>query len=407
MSSVSIGSRIVPGTGLTRARSSPRRALSSEDLPTLGRPMMARRSAFSSAGASSSGGGSASSTRSRKSPTPIPCCADTNDGSAKPSSRISCAKWRSVWESALFAATTTRCRERRRSWAISRSTGVNPSRTSSKKTMTWAWSIATLVWASIAACDSSFAVSRSRPAVSTTVNSRPRQSAIPYNRSRVSPDCGSTMALRQPRMRLKSVDFPTLGRPTMATIGRGTVPIRPVSLPPPGEGARPRSGRWDGGRSNPEPGRVSDLPGKCLQGLLDHLARFPVGASEDLPLFDLSSHARDDQVEVVGPGLLGVPDRRIGRVVGMAVVVADDVEAGPIAILLDRAVLAGIDLIRVARALGVCVRRSPGLRDVAGAFRGHQHPADLVGVALGHVGADRVQCRLAYLHLRPYRPVER
>src|SRR6266851_6002311 len=88
-SSVSMGSRVVPGTGLTRARSSPSSALSSDDLPTFGRPMMASRSAFSSAGGSSSGGGSASSTLSRKSPTPIPCWAETSEGSAKPSSRIS------------------------------------------------------------------------------------------------------------------------------------------------------------------------------------------------------------------------------------------------------------------------------------------------------------------------------
>ncbi len=67
-----MGSRVVPGTGLTRARSSPSSALSSDDLPTFGRPMMASRSAFSSAGGSSSGGGSASSTLSRKAPTTIP-----------------------------------------------------------------------------------------------------------------------------------------------------------------------------------------------------------------------------------------------------------------------------------------------------------------------------------------------
>src|SRR5439155_831077 len=100
-SSVSMGSRVVPGVGLTSARSSPRRALSSDDLPTLGRPMIASRSA-----------------------------------------------------------------------------------------------------------------------VSTTVNSRPRQSATPYSRSRVRPDWGSTIAFFQPIMRLKRVDLPTLGRPMIATIGR-------------------------------------------------------------------------------------------------------------------------------------------------------------------------------------------
>src|SRR5260370_41908979 len=79
--------------------------------------------------------------------------------------------------------------------------------------------MATLFCPSIAARDSSFAESMSSPAVSTIVNSRPAHSATPYRRSRVNPDWESTIALRQPRMRLNRDDLPTLGRPPMATIG--------------------------------------------------------------------------------------------------------------------------------------------------------------------------------------------
>src|SRR6266705_1105986 len=46
LNSVSTGSRVVPGVGLTRARSSPNRALSSDDLPTFRRPLLRRRQLF-------------------------------------------------------------------------------------------------------------------------------------------------------------------------------------------------------------------------------------------------------------------------------------------------------------------------------------------------------------------------
>src|SRR5437867_2838572 len=62
--------------------------------------------------------------------------------------------------------------------------------------------------------------SSSRPPVSTRVNSRPFQSPVAYTRSRVVPGTSSTIAIRSPANRLKSVDLPTLGRPTMATTGR-------------------------------------------------------------------------------------------------------------------------------------------------------------------------------------------
>src|SRR5260370_13955075 len=80
----------------------------------------------------------------------------------------------------------------------------------------------------IAGRDSPLPRPRSRHGVWPIENWRPRHSAIPYSRSRVRPDCGSTIALRQPRTRLKSVDLPTLGRPTMATIGLDMDSIRPA-----------------------------------------------------------------------------------------------------------------------------------------------------------------------------------
>src|SRR5258708_33249158 len=124
-------------------------------------------------------------------------------------------------------------------------------------------------------------------------------------------------------------------------------------------------------------------------------------AREVLALLGAAGAAGNEEVVVVGPGLLGVADGRIRRVVGMAVVVADDVETGAVAVLFDRAVLARIDLVGVARSLGVGVRRASDLRDRAGAFGGHEHSTDLVGIALGHVRADPLESRRADLHFRP------
>ena len=60
---------------------------------------------------------------------------------------------------------------------------------------------------------------------------RPFQSASTSLRSRVTPGRSSTMASRRPMIRLTRVDLPTLGRPTMATVGR------PGGRTPPGAAA--------------------------------------------------------------------------------------------------------------------------------------------------------------------------
>src|SRR6516225_1903486 len=56
------------------------------------------------------------------------------------------------------------------------------------------------------------------PPVSMTRSLRPFHSASPYKRSRVMPGSSPTMARRDPTSRLNRVDFPTLGRPTMARV---------------------------------------------------------------------------------------------------------------------------------------------------------------------------------------------
>ena len=59
----------------------------------------------------------------------------------------------------------------------------------------------------------------SMPPVSMSWKARPFHSAPDWRRSRVTPGSASTTASRRPASRLKSVDLPTLGKPTMATIG--------------------------------------------------------------------------------------------------------------------------------------------------------------------------------------------
>src|SRR5262249_19522843 len=60
------------------------------------------------------------------------------------------------------------------------------------------------------------------PPVSMTVARQPPNSAEPWIRSRVTPGVSRTIALRLPIRRLKSVDFPTFGRHTIATTGNRT-----------------------------------------------------------------------------------------------------------------------------------------------------------------------------------------
>src|SRR5215212_2841909 len=54
-----------------------------------------------------------------------------------------------------------------------------------------------------------------------TLNSSPSRLASPSRRSRVTPGRSSTSASFLPTSRLNRVDLPTLGRPTIATMGSG------------------------------------------------------------------------------------------------------------------------------------------------------------------------------------------
>ena len=74
----------MPGTSETIVRSSPRSALSSDDLPTLGCPISASASSVCGSAASLSGG-SRSTIASSRSPVPSPWIAETGNGSPNPS----------------------------------------------------------------------------------------------------------------------------------------------------------------------------------------------------------------------------------------------------------------------------------------------------------------------------------
>src|SRR6266851_596839 len=75
---------------------------------------------------------------------------------------------------------------------------------------------ASSVWACMRAASEAGAAS-SRPAVSITRKHRSAIRPSPSRRSRVTPGISSTRASRRPTSRLNSVDFPTFGRPRMAT----------------------------------------------------------------------------------------------------------------------------------------------------------------------------------------------
>ena len=112
-----------------------------------------------------------------------------------------------------------------------------PVAASTTNTMTSASRIASRAWSWTRASMGSSG-SSSRPPVSTTTNRRPFHSASPYSRSRVVRARSSTIAVRPPTIRLKSVLLPTFGRPTIATTG---IPVR---VPATVRRRRTRSARW-------------------------------------------------------------------------------------------------------------------------------------------------------------------
>src|SRR5262245_32309724 len=101
--------------------------------------------------------------------------------------------------------------------ANARSAGVDPARASIRNITASATAIA----AAVCSCMRPvrlWGAASSRPAVSMAVKVRSPSRACASRRSRVTPGRSSTSARRLPTRRLNSVDLPTFGRPTMATV---------------------------------------------------------------------------------------------------------------------------------------------------------------------------------------------
>ncbi len=138
LSGVSIASRVVPASSETITRSSPRKRLTSEDLPTFGRPITARRIA-SVVGLGLAPPGSSSTIRSSRSPVPSPCAAETASGSPRP------RRWNSAAQRDLRDGVALVGRDdarQRRSGAAGRPAprrpGARPARASTTSTATCA-----------------------------------------------------------------------------------------------------------------------------------------------------------------------------------------------------------------------------------------------------------------------------
>src|SRR6476469_3674308 len=215
-STVSIESRVVPGTSETITRSSPSSAFRRLDLPTFGRPRIATRIASSPISCGPEPG-SIVTTASSRSPVPWPCCAESGTGSPRPSRWNSNASASWSGSSILFASSSTGLWARRRIAASSSSPGVIPARASTTNSTRSASAIAARdcstiervigVWSAI-----------STPPVSISRKRLPFQSATTSLRSRVTPGVSCTTAARDSLSRLTSVDLPTFGKPTTATV---------------------------------------------------------------------------------------------------------------------------------------------------------------------------------------------
>ena len=212
-SCMSIGSRVVPASSETITRCSPRKRLTSEDLPTLGRPITARRMlSCSLSGSPSTDRRSSSSAtiRSSRSPEPSPWAAETGSGSPMPRRWKSAASDTSARPSHLLAATIAGSGERRNSSASSSSPGRTPARASTTSTATCASASPARACSRIEPASGSRSW-KSIPPVSISLNWRPFHSQSSSLRSRVTPGRSCTTASRLPVRRLMSEDLPTLG----------------------------------------------------------------------------------------------------------------------------------------------------------------------------------------------------
>src|SRR5262249_44421694 len=119
-------------------------------------------------------------------------------------------------------------------------------------------------------------------------------------------------------------------------------PRRPLGRPPPPRGGRDSS--------------VCHLQGDLVQ------RREVLACRERVRVDDLALVATYDQVHVAGPRAPGVRLRRPGGVVGVAVVVANDLHARGVAVAHHLDVLALVQLVAVARAVDDLVPDPPRLR---------------------------------------------
>ena len=155
--------------------------------------------------------------RSRRSPVLRLCNAETPKGSPNPRDKNSQMSASRRGLSILLTTRSTATLERLRIAATRPSSSVIPVVPSTTRTIKSESSIAFSLWAET--LSSSSLPEGIHPPVSTSSKCRPSHSASRAFRSRVTPGRSSTIASRLPRMRLNKVDFPTLGRPTIETIG--------------------------------------------------------------------------------------------------------------------------------------------------------------------------------------------
>ena len=183
---------------VTMLRSSPNKALTSEDLPTFGCPTMAILGKSVSKGMYSS---TFSTTASNSSPVPEPDIEEMKKASSKPMLQNSLASIMRSPLSTLLTMRKTGFFDRRKRSATSSSRSVTPVVTSTMKSKTEASSIAKRTCERMAASNTSSEPS-TKPPVSMMTNFLPFHSVVPYFRSRVTPDSLSTMASRCPTRRL-------------------------------------------------------------------------------------------------------------------------------------------------------------------------------------------------------------
>ena len=171
-------SRVVPAMGVTMFRSSPSRALVSDDLPTFGLPTMAKRGSPASGSSAPLSSGNCFTTSSRRSPVPLPVAEEMHIGSPRPRRLNSYEPYILSPLSTLLQTSRTGLRLRRRMSAISWSKSVMPVSTSTIKRMRSLSSMAIITCLRISSSKISSELTV-KPPVSTTENSRPFQSQRP------------------------------------------------------------------------------------------------------------------------------------------------------------------------------------------------------------------------------------